>query len=64
MVNVDVDIIHPESKERFALDREMLSALGTNVGWLYTGMFALGSFFAAFGVIGICYCISCHASGD
>ena len=32
-----------------ALDREMLSALGTNVGWLYTGMFALGSFFAGLG---------------
>ncbi len=32
-----------------ALDREMLSALGANVGWLYTGMFALGSFFAGLG---------------
>jgi branched-chain amino acid transport system permease protein len=32
-----------------ALDREMLSALGVNVGWLYTGMFALGSFFAGLG---------------
>src|SRR3982074_2292803 len=27
-----------------ALDREMLGALGANVGWLYTGMFALASF--------------------
>lgn len=32
-----------------ALDREMLSALGADVGWLYTGMFALGSFFAGLG---------------
>lgn len=32
-----------------ALDREMLSALGTNTSWLYTGMFALGSFFAGLG---------------
>ena len=32
-----------------ALDREMLGALGTNVGWLYTGMFALGSFLAGLG---------------
>jgi branched-chain amino acid transport system permease protein len=32
-----------------ALDREMLSALGSNVGWLYTGMFALGSFLAGLG---------------
>jgi branched-chain amino acid transport system permease protein len=32
-----------------ALDREMLSALGANVGWLYTGMFALGSFLAGLG---------------
>ena len=29
-----------------ALDREMLSALGANVGWLYTGMFMLGSLLA------------------
>ena len=29
-----------------ALDREMLGALGANVGWLYTGMFALASFLA------------------
>ena len=29
-----------------ALDREMLGALGANVGWLYTGMFALASFMA------------------
>lgn len=32
-----------------ALDREMLSALGVNTSWLYTGMFALGSFFAGLG---------------
>ncbi len=32
-----------------ALDREMLSALGANTSWLYTGMFALGSFFAGLG---------------
>lgn len=32
-----------------ALDREMLDALGANVGWLYTGMFMLGSFFAGLG---------------
>jgi branched-subunit amino acid ABC-type transport system permease component len=29
-----------------ALDREMLDALGANVGWLYTGMFALSTFLA------------------
>ncbi len=29
-----------------ALDREMLDALGANVGWLYTGMFMLASFLA------------------
>jgi branched-subunit amino acid ABC-type transport system permease component len=29
-----------------ALDREMLGALGTNVSWLYTGMFALAAFLA------------------
>jgi branched-subunit amino acid ABC-type transport system permease component len=29
-----------------ALDREMLGALGANVGWIYTGMFALASFLA------------------
>jgi branched-subunit amino acid ABC-type transport system permease component len=29
-----------------ALDREMLGALGANVGWLYTGMFSLASFLA------------------
>ena len=29
-----------------ALDREMLGALGTNVTWLYTGMFTLASFLA------------------
>ena len=29
-----------------ALDREMLGALGANVGWLYTCMFALASFLA------------------
>ncbi len=29
-----------------ALDREMLGALGANVGWLYTGMFALASLLA------------------
>jgi branched-subunit amino acid ABC-type transport system permease component len=29
-----------------ALDREMLGALGANVSWLYTGMFALASFLA------------------
>ena len=29
-----------------ALDREMLGALGTNVSWLYTGMFMLASFLA------------------
>ena len=32
-----------------ALDREMLGALGANVGWLYTGMFAVGSFLAGLG---------------
>jgi branched-subunit amino acid ABC-type transport system permease component len=32
-----------------AQDREMLSALGANTSWLYTGMFALGSFFAGLG---------------
>jgi branched-subunit amino acid ABC-type transport system permease component len=32
-----------------ALDREMLSALGANTSRLYTGMFALGSFFAGLG---------------
>lgn len=29
-----------------ALDREMLGALGTNVSWLYTGMFVLAAFLA------------------
>ena len=29
-----------------ALDREMLGALGANVGWIYTGMFVAGSFLA------------------
>ena len=32
-----------------ALDRETLSALGANVGWVYTGMFMLGSFLAGLG---------------
>jgi branched-chain amino acid transport system permease protein len=32
-----------------ALDREMLGALGANVGWVYTGMFMLGSFLAGLG---------------
>jgi len=32
-----------------ALDREMLMALGADTGWIYTGMFALGSFFAGLG---------------
>jgi branched-subunit amino acid ABC-type transport system permease component len=32
-----------------ALDREMLGALGGNVGWVYTGMFVLGSFLAGLG---------------
>jgi branched-subunit amino acid ABC-type transport system permease component len=32
-----------------ALDREMLGALGVNVGWLYTGVFMLGSFLAGLG---------------
>ncbi len=32
-----------------ALDREMLGALGVNVGWLYTGVFVLGSFLAGLG---------------
>ena len=32
-----------------ALDREMLAALGGNVGWVYTGMFVLGSFLAGLG---------------
>ena len=32
-----------------ALDREMLGALGADVGKLYTGMFALGSFLAGLG---------------
>ena len=31
------------------LDREMLGALGANVGWIYTGMFALGAFLAGLG---------------
>lgn len=30
-------------------DREMLGALGVNQAWLFTGVFALGSFLAAFG---------------
>jgi branched-subunit amino acid ABC-type transport system permease component len=29
-----------------AMDREMLGALGTNVGWLYTGVFVVSSFLA------------------
>ena len=29
-----------------AMDREMLSALGVNVGWLYTGVFIVSSFLA------------------
>ena len=29
-----------------ALDREMLGALGANVGAIYTGMFVVGSFLA------------------
>src|SRR5262245_38991990 len=32
-----------------ALDREMLGALGVNVGWLYTGVFVLGAFLAGLG---------------
>jgi branched-subunit amino acid ABC-type transport system permease component len=32
-----------------ALDREMLGALGANVGRIYTGMFVIGSFFAGLG---------------
>jgi branched-subunit amino acid ABC-type transport system permease component len=32
-----------------ALDRETLGALGANVGWVYTGMFMLGSFLAGLG---------------
>jgi branched-subunit amino acid ABC-type transport system permease component len=32
-----------------ALDREMLSALGANVGWIYTGTFVVGSFLAGLG---------------
>jgi branched-subunit amino acid ABC-type transport system permease component len=32
-----------------ALDREMLGVLGANVGWIYTGMFVLGSFLAGLG---------------
>jgi branched-subunit amino acid ABC-type transport system permease component len=32
-----------------ALDREMVSALGINVSWLYTGVFALGTFLAGLG---------------
>jgi len=31
------------------MDREMLGALGANVGWLYTWMFALGAFLAGLG---------------
>jgi branched-subunit amino acid ABC-type transport system permease component len=31
------------------LDREMLGALGANVGWLYTAMFAAGAFLAGLG---------------
>jgi branched-subunit amino acid ABC-type transport system permease component len=29
-----------------AMDREMLGALGANVGWLYTGVFVVSSFLA------------------
>jgi branched-subunit amino acid ABC-type transport system permease component len=32
-----------------ALDREMVSALGINVSWLYTGVFVLGTFLAGLG---------------
>jgi branched-subunit amino acid ABC-type transport system permease component len=32
-----------------ALDRETLGALGANVGWIYTGMFFVGSFLAGLG---------------
>jgi branched-subunit amino acid ABC-type transport system permease component len=32
-----------------ALDRETLGTLGANVGWVYTGMFMLGSFLAGLG---------------
>ena len=32
-----------------ALDRETLGALGANVGWIYTGMFMVGSFLAGLG---------------
>jgi branched-chain amino acid transport system permease protein len=32
-----------------ALDRETLGALGANVGWIYTGMFFIGSFLAGLG---------------
>jgi branched-chain amino acid transport system permease protein len=32
-----------------ALDREMLGTLGANVGWIYTGMFFIGSFLAGLG---------------
>jgi branched-subunit amino acid ABC-type transport system permease component len=32
-----------------ALDREMVSALGINVSWLYTGVFVIGAFLAGLG---------------
>lgn len=32
-----------------ALDREMVSALGINVSWLYTGVFVIGTFLAGLG---------------
>lgn len=32
-----------------ALDREMLAALGANVGWIYTAMFMAGAFLAGLG---------------
>lgn len=32
-----------------ALDRETLGVLGANVGWIYTGMFMVGSFLAGLG---------------
>jgi branched-chain amino acid transport system permease protein len=32
-----------------SLDRETLGALGANVGWVYTGMFMVGSFLAGLG---------------
>jgi branched-subunit amino acid ABC-type transport system permease component len=46
-------LLHRTRAGRFiraaALDREMLGALGVNVGWLYTGVFMLASFLGGLG---------------